>query len=230
MTMKDRGLPTSVYYQHSGTVPLASRLSLQARRKMFELFMARFQPSSHTSVLDVGATSDSSFSESNYFERMYPYPQNIVSVGTEDASHLSTQYPGVRYLKVEAGSPLPFTDREFDIVFSNAVIEHVGGHERQAAFIRELCRVGRAFFITTPSRWFPVEHHTGVPFLHYLPASLYRAALQRTPYRYWADEDHLNIVSARSLRALFPRPRNVEVFRVRTLGVTSNLVAVGEGA
>ncbi|MDR1740563.1 MAG: class I SAM-dependent methyltransferase, partial [Synergistaceae bacterium] len=51
----------------------------------------------------------------------------------------------------------PFKDGEFDLVFSSAVIEHVGSFERQTRFISEAARVsGRYVFITTPNRWFPV--------------------------------------------------------------------------
>jgi Methyltransferase domain len=127
----------SVYYQHSGAVPLASWVSLVARRRMFRLFMDAFQPGPETTVLDVGVTCDTSFAESNYFEQLYPYPRNIVCVGTEDGSHLMQTYPGLRYQQVRPGEPLPFADRDFDIVFSNAVLEHVGSREAQRAFVRE---------------------------------------------------------------------------------------------
>ena len=64
---------------------------------------------------------------------------------------------------------LPFADRSFDIVFSNAVIEHVGDIERQRLFVAEALRVGRRVFLTTPNRWFPIEVHTRLPFVHWLP-------------------------------------------------------------
>ena len=47
-------------------------------------------------------------------------------------------------------------DGTFDVVFSNAVIEHVGGEEEQLRFVAEALRVGRRAFITTPNRLFPV--------------------------------------------------------------------------
>src|SRR5690242_21155125 len=101
---------------------------------MFATFMAYFRPNSEMSVLDVGVTSDDSFQESNYFEKLYPFPQRITCVGTEDGSHLEQQYPGLKYLRVQAGEQLPFDDNAFDIVFSNAVIEHVGSRTAQRAF------------------------------------------------------------------------------------------------
>jgi 2-polyprenyl-3-methyl-5-hydroxy-6-metoxy-1,4-benzoquinol methylase len=136
------------------------------------------------------------------------------------------EYPGLRYLQVVTGHGLPFKDREFDIVFSNAVLEHVGSREDQARFVAELRRVSGAFFITTPNRWFPFEHHTGLPFLHYLPPSLFRALIRNTRYRYWADEANLNILTAPGMAKLFPGVgTHIEI--VRALGIGSNLVAYG---
>ncbi len=194
---------------------------------MFLLFMEVMHPQPETRVLDVGVTSDERFRESNYFEQMYPHPQKLTCVGTEDGSHLAQRYPGLSYRQVRAGDPLPFRDAEFDIVFSNAVLEHVGSRRAQAAFARELCRVGRSFFITTPNRWFPVEHHTGLPLLHYLPASVFRGVLRRTRYRHWAEETNLNMLTARDLAALFPPDAAVDVRTVRVAGLPSNLIAFG---
>lgn len=224
----DGSSSVSAYYQHATS--LASRVSWHVRRKMFKAFMNHFQPGPETTILDVGVTSDDSFQESNYFEQLYPYPQRITCVGTEDGSHLEARYPGLVYQSVQPEEPLPFATAAFDIVFCNAVIEHVGNRGAQAAFVRELCRVGKAFFITTPNRWFPVEHHSGLPLLHYLPQSLYRGLLRRTPYGYWADEEHLNMLSAAGLARLFPPLRLTLVKKIRVAGVCSNLIAIGKAA
>lgn len=215
----------SPYYQ-SSSLPLASWLSLYVRRKIFQIFMDAFHPMATTSVLDVGVTSDFTYPQSNLFERLYPYPNQITCVGTEDGSHLMQEYPGLRYIPVISGQPLPFKDRQFDIVFSNAVLEHVGSRGEQARFVAELRRVSKAFFVTTPNRWFPVEHHTGLPFLHYLPPSLFRALIRNTRYRYWADEANLNILTVPEMAKLFP-DTGTRIEIVRLLGIGSNLVAYG---
>ena len=194
---------------------------------MFELFMAAFRPTPESSILDVGVTSDTQFKESNYFEQLYPYPWRITCTGTEDGSHLQEQYPGLKYLHVNAGKRLPFDDHAFDIVFSNAVIEHVGNRAAQTAFVAEICRVGKAFFITTPNRWFPVEHHTGLPMLHWLPSELYRTVLRHTRYSYWCREEHLNMLTGGSFSQLFPPSAKLVVRRIRVAGICSNLVAMG---
>ena len=87
---------------------------------------------------------------------------------------------------------LPFPEKSFDYVFSNAVIEHVGGPESGRKMLAESVRVARlGAFHTTPNRWFPVETHTQVPLLHWLPRSWQPTAFARvgqprwTPERYW---------------------------------------------
>lgn len=217
----------SVLYQHSGSVPMASRLSWHVRRKMFALFLERFRPSSDTRILDLGVTSDTKFVESNYFEKLYPFPNRITCVGTEDGSHLMQMYPGLQYRRVASGDPLPFDDGEFDVVFSNAVVEHAGTRSSQMAFVREACRVANAFYVTTPSRLFPVEHHTGLPLLHYLPAPVFRGLIRRTRYRFWADESNLNILTRREFAGLFPPELGATISIVRLGGMPCNMVATG---
>ena len=64
------------------------------------------------------------------------------------------------------GLALPFQDQEFDLVFSNAVIEHVGNQSNQLQFINEHSRVGKNWMLTTPNRLFPIESHTQILFRH----------------------------------------------------------------
>jgi ubiquinone/menaquinone biosynthesis C-methylase UbiE len=67
------------------------------------------------------------------------------------------------------GLALPFRDGAFDLVFSNAVIEHVGDERDQQRFVDEHRRVARHCVLTTPNRWFPVESHTRAVLRHWSP-------------------------------------------------------------
>lgn len=218
------------YYQHTGGSGLASRLSLRVRRSMFELFMRELRPVASTRILDLGVTSEDGPPESNYLERWYPHPERIVCAGTQDAAFLEQRRQGLRFVRVRAGEPLPFADGEFDVVFSSAVVEHVGSTESQRAFVAEALRVARAFFVTTPNRWFPVELHTGLPLLHYLPPRVYRPIYRALGFGGYATEQTLHLLDARSLRALFAAEMGVRVVPVRLFGVPSNLVALGDGS
>ncbi len=186
-----------------------------------------FRPSPEMRVLDVGVTSDKAHPESNYFEKLYPYPDRITCVGTEDGSHLEHEYPGLKYLRIQPEQPLPFVANEFDIVFSNAVVEHVGSRQAQARFLQEVCRVGKSCFVTTPNRWFPVEHHTGLPIIHFLPARTFRSLIRRSRYEFWSTESTLNLLTGRQFADMFSPGVNVKVKKIRVIGMASNLIAYG---
>lgn len=195
---------------------------------MFGRFLEVMRPTAACRVLDLGVTADRANAESNFFEQWYPYADRLVCAGVEDASHLEEQHPGVRFQRVAPHRTLPFADGEFDIVFSNAVIEHAGTRAQQAFFVAEALRVARRFFITTPNRWFPVEMHTALPVLHYLPPGVYRRLLAAIGQEYWASEAHLNLLDSRSLHKLCAPAYSVEVARIRLCGVVSNLIAHGQ--
>jgi hypothetical protein len=215
------------YYRHTGGLALASRLSLRVRRRMYELFVSYLRPDASTRILDLGVTSEDDQPESNYLEQWYPHPERIVCAGTQDASVLERRHPGVRFVRIRADERLPFADREFDVLFSSAVVEHVGGAAAQRRFVAEGLRVARAFFITTPNRWFPVELHTALPLLHYLPPLCYRPVYRTLGFGGYASEETLNLLDARTFLALFPSRARVRMERVRLLGIPSNLVALG---
>ena len=87
---------------------------------------------------------------------------------------------------------LPFADHAADVLVANAVIEHVGDEADQRRFVAEHLRVGRAWVITTPNRWFPVESHTAAVLRHWSPR--WRAG----------REEFTRLLSLREFRALLP--------------------------
>lgn len=73
------------------------------------------------------------------------------------------------FVEGDACNVSQYEDDSFDLVFSNSVIEHVGGEEKQAAFAREVRRLAKRYWVQTPSIWFPVEAHTGMPLWFFMP-------------------------------------------------------------
>lgn len=69
---------------------------------------------------------------------------------------------------------LPFPDGQFDIAFSNSVIEHVGSLEDQQTFASEIRRVGRNLWIQTPALECPIEPHYLTPIIHWIPGPIGR--------------------------------------------------------
>jgi len=204
----------------------ATRRGLKARHAMYAVFETVVPCDSDTTVIDIGVTPDRSLADSNFFETLYPYPHRITATSIEDASHLESVYPGLSFVQTD-GHTLPFPDGAFDVAFSSAVLEHVGETQHQKRFISELRRVSRSFFLTTPNRWFPVEVHTFLPLVHWLPRSTHRTLLKAIGLEFWSKVENLHLLSKEDLIELFESPDDVRVEQHRILGWTSNLMAWG---
>jgi len=204
-------------------VRLADAISLRSRRRKLALFLEVIGPTPATTVLDVGvdevslgdAGGQSGCTTHNLLEERYPWPERLTALGLHDGARFRERYPQIAYVQGDACA-LPFADGAFDVVHSNAVIEHVGGRERQEAFVREALRVGRRVFVTTPNRWFPIEVHTRLPLVHWLPEGPAGRAYDLAG-KSWARENRL--LGPSDLRVLFPGP-----VEIRNLGLT--LVAI----
>ncbi|BAU42079.1 class I SAM-dependent methyltransferase [Leptolyngbya sp. O-77] len=208
-------------YVQPNLLGLVSKLSLYARKRMMRSLLDLAQPTPDTTVLDVGVTLDRR-EDCNFFEKAYPYPDRITAVGLEDASFLEQEFPGLTFVQANA-LDLPFADQSFDLVVSFAVIEHVGSRAQQRAFVQELCRVGKQVYIATPNRWYPVEFHTILPLIHWLPPHWFRKILRLLGHDFWAKEANLNLLTLSEFKQLFPPDLTLYYRPTRLLGWVSNL-------
>lgn len=221
----------SVLYAHKALPASVWRRVLRRQQdRIYDRFAAAFPPRPEWRVLDLGVAAHHERPEDYFFEHRYPHVENVVAAGLEPPERFERCYPSSRYVQVRRGEPPPFEDQSFDVVFASAVVEHVGDRAAQRAFVREALRIGRRVFLTTPNRWYPVELHTILPLVHYLPAPVYRGIYRRLGFDFFADEANLNLLDRRSLAALVPAGVPLRIERHRFLGPVSNLLLVaGEG-
>jgi SAM-dependent methyltransferase len=109
---------------------------------------------------------------------------------------------------------LPYGDGEFELVFSNSVIEHLGNFASQKKFAAECRRTGGRLWIQTPALGFPIEPHYLTPFVHWLPKWMRRRLLRWCSFWGWmtrpsqqkVDEQvaEIRLLSKREMRELFP--------------------------
>ena len=204
-------------------------LLVRVREEVFREFLSAFHPDAQARILDIGVSADDHIS-SNHFEKRYAHTGQVCALGIDLLPGLSQQFPGLEVVQGD-GRALPFADNSFDFVYSHAVIEHVGSRARQLLFLKEALRVARkGVLFTTPNRWHPLESHTGLPLLHYLPPAVYRRVYRALGKNMYASEETLNLLSSRQILRLIDglgapvRERSLR--RVRWLGLASNFVAV----
>ena len=136
----------------------------------------------------------------------------------------------IHYLEGDACRVDGFESDQFDTVFSNSVIEHVGPEARQTAFANEVRRLGRSYWVQTPAKWFPIEAHCGMPFWWFYPAWLKRRFLESWRRRLpaWTRMvEETRVLTRRELQRLFPEATIlVETY----LGIPKSYVAYSAGA
>lgn len=123
-------------------------------------------------------------------------------------------------------------DGAFDIVFSNAVIEHVETLENQRRMAAEIRRVGKRYFVQTPNKRFPLEPHFLVPGFQFLPVRLRVELLRRMGLGWYARTTDpaeaerkvrmIRLMTEREFRSVFP---GATIYREKVFGITKSFVA-----
>jgi hypothetical protein len=207
------------------TNPLS--LAAKLRRKRFRLFynLLRSVPENSISILDVGGTES--------FWIQMGFVDNNVSITLINPEKIETTHQNIKSIIGDGRSMPQFKDGQFEIVFSNSAIEHVGSYEDQLGMAQEIRRVGKRYFVQTPSYYFPLEPHFLFPFFHWLPVTL-RAFLVRHFSLGWfkATRDPVSamelvsgirLMKSSELQAAFP---DAVIWKEKVLGLTKSLVAI----
>lgn len=193
------------------------------RRQLFDAFNA-FAGGAPDRILSVGMMPTSLFDKPDYLSAWSDAEQRARITSHEIE-------PPRLGLTGAASQParevrLPFGDGEFDWVFCNEVIEHVGSFERQFTLVKELYRVAaKGVFLTTPNRRHPLEFHTGLPLIHLLPAPVWRRLLRLGGKGRWASEAVLNPLESADLyrfASLLPGVPEHDVGHKRVWGVKAH--------
>lgn len=207
---------------------LLQKLFPSHRNKIFDEFVKFKSNDTNVTTLNISVEQPDEKNEARYvFMWNNPRERSTKMAARFDLS--SNERLFILDANQELSSPnracgnLPFGDEAFDWVFCEAVIEHVGGSERQYLLLKELMRVARkGIFVTTSNRWHPIEFYTALPFLHWLPIGLWKRLLKFLGKEIWASESVLNLLDAKALQKFVARlPQNPQcsIGHIRFLGL-----------
>ncbi|MCF6151580.1 MAG: class I SAM-dependent methyltransferase [Candidatus Kuenenia stuttgartiensis] len=205
---------------------LARKISAANRNRKWDIFLREISPNAKLRVLDVGFSENEYSPTDNYIEKYYPYPEMLTALGVNTPNVFKERYPKVKAFQYD-GAVFPFGDKEFDVCWSNAVIEHVGNFDRQQFFLSEIKRVASKAFLTTPNSFFPIEVHTRTPLLHYLPKGIFDSYLKLIG-KSWAAGTYMNLLSITDIKDLLAGAgiKDYRIIPNKLLGFTMDFIII----
>jgi hypothetical protein len=88
----------------------------------------------------------------------------------------------------------------------------------------------KLFVITTPNRFYPLDFHTKIPFIHWLPKKIHRKILKIMKLNYFSEEKNLNLLSERDIIKMmnfFKTKIKYNILFIRLFGIKSNFIIIG---
>ena len=199
-------------------------LAEKFRAKRWSDLREAFPDLENMTVVDLGGTVSS-------WTRAPIRPKHVTVLSFEPEGGEGIDWIDARYADA-CDLPADLRNLRVDLVYSNAVLEHVGGAVPRQRFADTVHLLAERHWVQTPYRYFPVEPHWLFPGFQFLPVST-RVAIGRrwnlvhTPNRDYASmlESVLSVelVGLAEFRHLFPTSL---IRHERLAGLTKSIVAV----
>ncbi len=209
--------------------PGSAGARMRARR--WELVEQFFPDLADMSVLDLGGTVE-------WWRRAPLRPKDVTVLNlfepgdSDDPTLIPVTGDACRATDVlrAAGAPT-----SYDVVFSNSLLEHVGGHAQRSALASEVRSIAPRHWVQTPYRYFPLEPHWLFPGLQFVPMAARARLAARWPLAHsrpdsaeaaMSEVQWTELVGVAELRSYFPASH---VHHERVAGMTKSLIAVRGG-
>jgi SAM-dependent methyltransferase len=217
------------------------RFRTASRRRRAALFKSLFPLAPETRILDLGG-ANGTYAHALLADTVVR-PCNVCVADIEEAPIRDAASSfGYTPVLLEQTRPLPFADGAFDIVLCSSVLEHVTvpsadiwrvrstsafrarAVEAQRRFAAEIRRVAKGYFVQVPYRGFPIETHTWLPLVSYLPRP-WQIGIIAVANRIWIKktEPDFYLPTAAEMAEYFP---GAHVLCETVLNLTKSLIAV----
>ncbi|MUL35820.1 class I SAM-dependent methyltransferase [Gloeocapsopsis dulcis] len=215
-------------------------LSTKLRQKrfvLFKMFLTKHynQINGSLKIIDVGGRP--TIWEQKLPELQQIYPKANFEITVANIQQYVSKCENIRCIVADARNMKQFKDKEFDIVFSNSVIEHVGNYEDQEAMAKEVLRIGKNYFVQTPNFYFLIEPHFLFPCFQFLPQKIQvwlitnfdlgwikKTANQKKAVRLI---NSIKLLRKKQLLTLFP---GANVFEEKFFCLTKSFIMCGESS
>ncbi|MFB4316850.1 class I SAM-dependent methyltransferase [Actinomadura sp. 21ATH] len=199
-------------------------LGARYRARRWDWLCAAFPELDRMSVIDLGGTAES-------WHRAPVRPARVHIVNLEKPP--ADPPPWLRADHADACElPAEILGGRYDLVISNSVLEHLGGHARRRMFAAAVHRLADRHWVQTPYRYFPVEPHWVCPGMQFLPPPARAAVARHWPLVHTPPADRaealravleVELLSRTEMREYFPHSR---ILGEKVAGLTKSLIAV----
>ena len=208
---------------------LIDKITKRKRKQILKIIENYLNDKDINDILDIGTTEDIKSSSSNYIIKNLKNCKIYKSISNQE---ISSNYFNKKLKKsiTEFFSKDELIEFTSDVVVSNATIEHVGNHENQIKMCQNMINLSKKYFIIiTPNRLHPIDFHSKLPFLHWLPKKIHRFLLFYLGFKHLSKEENLNLLSQNDLILIMKKlnHNNFIIKNIKLIFFKSNLILIG---
>jgi hypothetical protein len=207
-----------------------NRIILKKRKEMLSIINQFYEKDELYDALDIGTTNDMEYYHSNYLIKNLKNIKTYKSISNQKIdSNFFTKT--LKKSILEKFSIDEINNYSSDLVLSNATIEHVGNSANQLQMISNIITLTKKkFILITPNRYHPIDFHTQIPFIHWLPKKIHRKILSLIGLEFYSEEKNLNLLSTTDLINFLNNFDNIEykIQYINFLGFKSNCIIFGK--
>jgi hypothetical protein len=219
--MSERSL--SLHGLRNSLVDGPGSVGQRKRSRRWEWLRETFPQIESMSVIDLGGTADSWLRAP-----VRPAALHVVNLEPDPAEYAD-------WIRTDQGDacdlPASILHGDYDLVLSNSVLEHVGGHAQRQRLADSVHALAPRHWVQTPYRYFPIEPHWLFPGFQFLPLAARAQLSQRWPLQHSrsANRDEglrsamqVELVSRTEMAFYFP---DSTIRSERMLGAVKSLIA-----
>jgi len=216
---------------------LFKKYSTYSRRQRSRIFHSYFKIGPETTILDLGG------GDGNLIASMVKNKKNVCIADFDKQALQKAAKMGFNVIELDESGKIPIVKNQFDIIFSNSVLEHVtvdkkdvyqfktnkefykAAIERQKLFAEEVrCKSDR-YYVQTPYKYFMIESHSWLPVIIVFLSRRLQFAILNFTNKFWVKRTSpdWNLLTYREMQDLFP---DAKIIKEKSFFMVKSLIAI----